>query len=305
MQWQSHPKLWSLLPSRTSAAHNGQGGGEGIRSPGPDYQSLPLVGTAWGRPGGKGEGAPSFHKTHGGMTPFEAPAPVQFRTVGTAAAVKSGETAPQAETHPRKNGQRAEQQRAATGAMPGQRRGKESSQGVCQQFLCRASPVGRGAQRRAVQSGGTQWRRSNTCARGRGRALHTTPAARQGQAPGNLAAAPAAVALRCTQPQTMIHMRSGGQRGAALLRQAPHRTPPPTGTLGTQGRVRAAGLRTPGGGGGGSAKRPKRHRQAPASRGLAFKRGRGHPDPPPPPAKRARVELHDAAKHGCARTEVT
>ena len=61
-------------------------------------------------------------------------------------------------------------------------------------------------------------------------------------------------------------------------------TPPTPATPGTQGRVRAARLRTPGGAP--SAKRPKRHRQAPASRGLAFKRGRGHPEPPPTPRSR-------------------
>ena len=87
---------------------------------------------------------------------------------------------------------------------------------------------------------------------GRGRALHTTPAVRRGQAPRNSAAAPAAVALRCTQSQTMLNMRGTGQGAAALLRQATYRTPPPTGTAWVTRLSEGAGaahLRRGGGGG--------------------------------------------------------
>ena len=221
------------------------------------------------------------------------PAPVQFRTVGTTAAVKSGETAPapKAETHPRKNGRHAERQRAVTGAMPGQRRGKESSQGVCQRFLCRTSPVGRGAQRRAVQSGGTQWRCSNTCARGRGRALHTPQRCAKARRPETRPRLPR-LWLCCAHNHRQCSTCAAvgrGVRHCCARRHTGH--PPLPAPPRTQGTVRAVGLRTPGGGGGGggggSAKQPKRHRQAPASRGLAFKRGRGHPNLPPPPPREA------------------
>ena len=80
---------------------------------------------------------------------------------------------------------------------------------------------------------------------------------------------------------------------------------PPTDTAWGAGQSEGGRAAHPRRGGDPSAKRPKRHRQAPVSRGQAFKRGRGHADPPPPPAKRARVEQHDAARHGRAGTEVT
>ena len=48
-----------------------------------------------------------------------------------------------------KNGRRAERQHAATGAMTGQRMGKESSQGVCQRF--HAGPILLEGVRRGVQ----------------------------------------------------------------------------------------------------------------------------------------------------------
>ena len=127
---------------------------------------------------------------------------------------------------------------------------KAAGAGVCQRLLCRASPARRGAQRRAMQSGETQWRRNNTCAMGRGRVLHTTPAVRQGRAPGNSAAAPAAVVLRCTQLRTMLHMRGVGQVGAALLRHAPHMITPPTGTAWDTGQSECGGAAHPGRGGG-------------------------------------------------------
>ena len=97
----------------------------------------------------------------------------------------------------------------------------------------------------------------------------------------------------------MLNVRGSGQGGAALLRQATYRTPPPTNTAWGAAQSEGGGTAHPKWGGGGSAKRPKRHRQAPVGRGQAFKRGRGHPDHPPP-AKRARVEQHDAARHGRA-----
>ena len=77
------------------------------------------------------------------------------------------------------------------------------------------------------------------------------PSGAQGLAPGNAAAAPAVVALRCTQPQTMLNMRGSGQgvQHCCARRHTGH--PPLLSPLGTQGRVRAAGLCTPGGGGGG------------------------------------------------------
>ena len=167
-----------------------------------------------------GEGTPPFHETHGGVAPSEVPEAVQFRTVG-AAAVTSGKAAPEAEARPGKDGRRAERQCAATGTMPRQRRGKESSQGVCQRFLCSTNPTGRGAQRHAVQSGGTNLRRSNTCARG-GAVLFTPPRQWAG---GYGTAAPGAIQNPPPPPPALL-------------------APP-----GTQGRVRAAGLRIPGGGG--------------------------------------------------------
>ena len=159
---------------------DGQGGREGVHPSGPDYQPLPLFGAAGGRPGGRSEGTPPFHETHGGVAPSEAPAAVQCRTVGTAAAIMSGEAAPETEARPGQVGRHAKRQCAAAGTMPRQRRGEESSQGVRERLLCRTRHTGRGAQRHTVQSGGTKWRHSNTCAGGRGRALHTTPVVRCG-----------------------------------------------------------------------------------------------------------------------------
>ena len=79
---------------------DGQGGREGVHPACPDYQPLSLFGAAGGRPGGRSEGAPSLHKTHGIMAPSEAHAAVQCRTVGGAATVASGKAATETETRP-------------------------------------------------------------------------------------------------------------------------------------------------------------------------------------------------------------
>ena len=50
---------------------------QGVHPACPDYQPLPLFGAAAGRPGGRSEGVPLFHKTHGSMAPSQAPAEVQ------------------------------------------------------------------------------------------------------------------------------------------------------------------------------------------------------------------------------------
>ena len=82
-------------------------------------------------------------------------------------------------------------------------------------------------------------------------------------APGNSTATPAAVALRCTQSQTMRHVRGGEQGGAALLREATYGAPPPTDTARGAVRSEGGGAAHPrGGGAGASAKRPKRRQQA-------------------------------------------
>ena len=131
-----------------------------------------------------------------------------------------------------------------------QRRCKESSHGVCQPFLCRASPPARGAQRRAVQSGGTQSTRNSTTAKGRARALHTTPAVRQGHSPGNSAAVPAAMAFCVARNHRQCSTFAAVGRGVRHYCPRHHTGHPPLPVPPrTQGRVRAAGLRTPGGGG--------------------------------------------------------
>ena len=107
----------------------------------------------WGRPSGRSEGTSPFHKAYGGMASSEAPADLQCREVGAAAAVTSGKAAPETKTRPGTFGQRAERQHTAVGTMPRQRRGKESSEGVRPRLLRTTSSTGRGTQRRTVQSG--------------------------------------------------------------------------------------------------------------------------------------------------------
>ena len=90
-----------------------------------------------------------------------------------------------------------------------------------------------------------------------------------------------------------------GVRHCRARRHAGH-PPLPTTSPGPLGRVRAAGLRTPGRGGTPSAKRPKRPQPLAAGGTWAYKRGRAHPDPLPPPPRQA--DMCEAARSCQART---
>ena len=205
--------------------------------------------------------------------------------------------APTVEARPGADVQRTEWGPATAGAVPGQRRGKKSGKGPRQRLLCGPSPAG-GI---TVPSRGAEGQCSGAHTGRRGRTLHTTTAVRHSLAPRDSAAASAAMVMRCTSTQTMLHLCSSRQGGAALLCQAPRGAPPPplpTTSPGPLGRIRR--LHTPGWGGTPSAKRPKRPRPPVAGETRAFKRGRVFP-----PAKRACVRLCDAAGHGRAGTEDT
>ena len=108
------------------------------------------------------------------MAPPEAPATVQFRTVGAAAAITSGEAAPEMEARPGSDGRAQPRERC-----PGKGGAKRAAGAYASDFY--AGPVlpegaHRGVQYRVEEpSGGAA-----TCARGRGRALYTTPALRRG-----------------------------------------------------------------------------------------------------------------------------
>ena len=182
------------------------------------------------------------------MAPSETPTTVHCRTVGAAAAVTSGKATPKTETRPGTVGRHAERQHAAAGTMPRQRRGEESSQGVCQRLLCRTSFTGRGA--RGVQyiveepSGDAA-----TPAPGGGAVLFTPPqqcaVARRPETRPRLPRL-----WLCTVPnhRQCSTCAAVGRvvRHCCARRHTGH--PPLPEPSGAPGRARAAGLRTPGGG---------------------------------------------------------
>ena len=61
----------------------------------------------------------------------------------------------------------------------------------------------------------------------------------------------AAVALHCTQSQTMLNVRGSWQEGVALLRQVTYGTPPPIDTTWGAGQSEGGGAAHPRRGGGG------------------------------------------------------
>ena len=121
----------------------GEGGGQGIHSPGGLHQSVPLSGPAGGGHHGGCKRQACIHTPGGGLAPPAPYAAIQRSEMGTTATGEGGATAEQEQTRARHTDEASTGAAAPESEMPGQGWSEALGGGVHQRFLCGpSSPAG-------------------------------------------------------------------------------------------------------------------------------------------------------------------